>query len=315
MKQLKKIENNLKIYRKQEVESIFNYINSAYLSFLILTMDSVSHNSTLDSHWGFASFDFNPLFYVGFVICKSPSLIFIYGVVSQSVDNWNRKVEEKIIEFSCLLHGEDEKDNSHFLIFGPWTNLNEFPSKIKNLLQNRCISGSFDLRPRWILALDAPLHGLLAKVHTFFSTLCKTNWNLDQSLQTSVGFFLLSDLILHHSFLCVGQISDWTEEIEMTERNQILVGGKRSRVSEVLDSYLLNDNNDGNTSRKKRRVPGPFEAGPSNWTESYDKVDGYWRSTEEMDKNITPLMDQTGGNDIDSSGGEVLLRPLRFNYM
>ncbi|GAA0150822.1 hypothetical protein LIER_09676 [Lithospermum erythrorhizon] len=49
-----------------------------------------------------------------------------------------------------------------------------------------------------------------------------------------VGFSLLLELILNHSRFCEGQIRDSTKEVEMAEKNRIIIGEKRARDWEEL---------------------------------------------------------------------------------
>ncbi|GAA0156499.1 hypothetical protein LIER_38281 [Lithospermum erythrorhizon] len=86
-------------------------------------------NSSDESTWLTAATDFNPLFYAGFVLCKTP-----------------------------------------FLIFAPWTTLEEYPKKIWNLLTESRISGFAASKPRWTASFNA-------KTQSFNATLYKANWN------------------------------------------------------------------------------------------------------------------------------------------
>ncbi|GAA0185149.1 hypothetical protein LIER_32437 [Lithospermum erythrorhizon] len=63
--------------------------------------------------------------------------------------------------------------------------MSEFPHKIDAILKDKWISGSLTLK-----TLDNEIATLLAKVESFYATLCKINWKIDQELLNSVGFSL-----------------------------------------------------------------------------------------------------------------------------
>ncbi|KAG9145582.1 hypothetical protein Leryth_024525 [Lithospermum erythrorhizon] len=106
---------------------MFNFTNS---SISVGSLATPSRSTTSDSIWVSADSEFPPPFYAGFIMCKSPTLICICGVVTQSIEIKNKEIEESIRGFSCLLLGANEVDNSHFLIFGPSISLTEFPPKL-----------------------------------------------------------------------------------------------------------------------------------------------------------------------------------------
>ncbi|GAA0175763.1 hypothetical protein LIER_28876 [Lithospermum erythrorhizon] len=86
---------------------------------------------------------------------------------------------------------------------------------------------------KWTLNFDDEIVNLLAKIQSFYSTICKVNWDINIDLLNSVGFFLFVELILPQSNFRIGQIIDWTEEVGMAERSRISKGSKTSRVIEI----------------------------------------------------------------------------------
>ncbi|GAA0175546.1 hypothetical protein LIER_28696 [Lithospermum erythrorhizon] len=79
----------------------------------------------------------NPLFYAGFIVCKTHSLLYIMGIVGKNVQDWNSQVEGKIKDFTNMFNNEQEQKNSHFLIFGPWINMSKFPANVEKLLRDQ----------------------------------------------------------------------------------------------------------------------------------------------------------------------------------
>ncbi|GAA0145262.1 hypothetical protein LIER_05499 [Lithospermum erythrorhizon] len=178
-----------------------------------------------DTNWLSMASDFNPIFYAGFIMCKTP--IFI-SIVVGNVQEWNKEVEDKIGIFTGTAQ---EK----------------------------------------ALTLDNEIVTILAKVQSFYTTLCKVNWNTGQSLLNNVGFFILVELILNQSHFRIGQINDWTEEIGVVERSKVFIGEKKSRI--MLEDLLKNENLIlvGEGVRKKQCFPEPLEAALSNWMEKLEE--------------------------------------------
>ncbi|GAA0158616.1 hypothetical protein LIER_15588 [Lithospermum erythrorhizon] len=70
----------------------------------------------------------------GFVTSKTNARVCIYGVVAFDSLQWNQEVEDKARDF-VLLDDENVHD-THFLIYGPCTNMNDFPKGIATILNS-----------------------------------------------------------------------------------------------------------------------------------------------------------------------------------
>ncbi|GAA0147730.1 hypothetical protein LIER_07358 [Lithospermum erythrorhizon] len=102
---------------------------------------SIALSSSDDTNWLSTISYFNPLFYDSFSMYKTLGLLCILEIVDKNVKYWNYEVEGKIKDFTNMIYNKEEQNNSHFLIFGPWINMSEFPANIDKLLKDKWISG------------------------------------------------------------------------------------------------------------------------------------------------------------------------------
>ncbi|GAA0160860.1 hypothetical protein LIER_17316 [Lithospermum erythrorhizon] len=81
----------------------------------------------------------------------------------------------------------------------------------------------------------------------------------------------------------------------MAGMNKSLVGEKRRPIDDEV--YIEIDGEIWDpTSKKKQRIPEPFEVGPLNWDLLEIEDDGYWSSREEMEEDLDLLsVDQSDG--------------------
>ncbi|GAA0171848.1 hypothetical protein LIER_25787 [Lithospermum erythrorhizon] len=99
---------------------------------------------------------------------------------------------------------------------------------------------------------------LLFRIANFNTTISKANWSTSYTAPPSVGFSILSELLLDFHGKSVGLMVNWTDEIIMAKFAKVRAGDKRKRTLGVVDNCgsaagskmkrRLNDDSVGNCS-------------------------------------------------------------------
>ncbi|GAA0164757.1 hypothetical protein LIER_20314 [Lithospermum erythrorhizon] len=172
-------------------------------------------SSGSESIWLSASSNFGSLvfFFAGFVVCRSETMISIYGIVADTMLNWTTLVERKVMGFGTTLREMEDRNNTHFLVFGPWKNIKELPKNIASLF------GCLD---------------------TQGTSICKLQWSTNQEIPTSFRLKLMVELLLGQGYQCLGNLNNWGDEIARAQKHILQTGEKRKRISIVATLETTN---------------------------------------------------------------------------
>ncbi|GAA0160228.1 hypothetical protein LIER_39002 [Lithospermum erythrorhizon] len=178
-----------------------------------------------------------PTHWIGFVLCKSPGVINIYGIAADNEDSWNKEIEVRLKGFARTILDEDSKNETHFLIFGPWHSVDQLPPISSNIIRSQWVGTSEVINIAWMAEIQPPNNMLLFRIANLNTSISNANWNTNYIVPPSVGFTILFELLLDIHGKSVGLMVNWTDEVIMAKLAKVRAGDKRKKALGTVDDY------------------------------------------------------------------------------